>query len=262
MSGEAVSRAPLLSVGHLTVSYARGKPPAVRDISFSVEAGECVGLVGTSGCGKSTVARALVGLEKPTSGEIRWRGKRLADFSGEERRAYCRHVQLIFQDTLGALNPRMRVGDCLDEVLRVHRAAELPDRAARRACVAALLERVELAPELASRYPHEISGGQRQRVGIARALAVEPDLIVADEPVSALDVAVQAQVLEMLKKLLRATGISMVFISHDLAVVRSLCPRILVMRRGEIVESGMTDEVYAHPRHPFTKALLDAVPKD
>lgn len=253
---------PLLSVDHLTISYARRKPPAVRDVSFSIFAGECVGLVGTSGCGKSTIARTLVGLEKPTAGEIRWRGKCLAGFSQEERRAYCRRVQLIFQDTLGALNPRMRVGESLDEVLRVHRAAELPDREARRACVAALLERVELAPALAERYPHEISGGQRQRIGIARALAVKPDLILADEPVSALDVAVQAQVLEMLKKLLRETGISMLFISHDLAVVRSLCPRILVMQRGEIVECGATDEVYANPRHPFTKALLDAVPKD
>lgn len=251
----------ILEAENLVISYGRRKSPAVSGVSFTLGRGECLGLVGTSGCGKSSVARALVGLERLAAGRILWDGVDIAHFDARHRREYRRHVQLIFQDTLGALNPRMRIGACLEEVLAVHRHDRYPTRSARRQRALELLGRVELPAELADRYPHELSGGQRQRIGIARALAAEPDVLIADEPVSALDVAVQAQILRMLARLLRETRASMLFISHDLAVVRCLCPRAIVMQQGVIVEEGSTETLFSHPQHPFTRALLESVPK-
>ena len=251
----------LLRAEGLAVRYGRAAAPAVDGVSFALREGECLGLVGGSGCGKSTVARALVGLEPLAAGRVVWRGRDVASLDRAGLRAFRHDVQIVFQDTLGALNPRMRAGTALAEVLRVHCAAEFPTRAARRDRVRELLDRVELPAEVAERFPHELSGGQRQRVGIARALAVEPRALIADEPVSALDVAVQAQLLRMLRRLLDETGLSLLFVSHDLAVVRSLCPRALVMDRGRIVEEGPTDELFSRPKSAFTRTLLDAVPR-
>lgn len=251
----------LLACEGLCVRYAPRGPFAVEDVSFGVGEGECLGLVGGSGCGKSTVARALVGLEPAAAGRVLWRGRDLAAMDAPARRDYRRAVQLVFQDSLGALDPRMRAGAALEEALSIHRREAFPARADRRARVRELLARVELPPETADRYPHELSGGQRQRVGIARALAVEPRVLIADEPVSALDVAVQAQLLRTLRRLLDETGLSMLFISHDLAVVRCLCSRAVVMERGRVVEAGPTGELFSRPRTAFTRRLLDAVPR-
>ena len=252
---------PLLAAEGLCVRY-RGMPrPAAQDVSLALAPGECVGLVGGSGCGKSTVARALVGLETPSAGRVLWRGRDTAAFGRAERLDWRRGVQLVFQDPLGALNPRMRVGAAVEEALRVHRPAAYPAREARRARVAELFATVELPAETARRYPHELSGGQRQRVCIARALAVEPRVLVADEPVSALDVAVQAQLLRTLRRLLDATGLAMLFVSHDLAVVRCLCSRALVMEAGRIVEEGSVGALFSAPRTACARALLDAVPR-
>ena len=252
---------PLLACEGLCVRYAPRGPFAAEDVSFAVGEGECLGLVGGSGCGKSTVARALVGLEKPAAGRVLWRGRDVAAMDADERRGFRRAVQLVFQDALGALDPRMRAGDAIGEALLVHRREAYPTREARRGRVRELLSRVELPPETADRYPHELSGGQRQRVGIARALAAEPRVLLADEPVSALDVAVQAQLLRTLKRLLDETGLAMLFVSHDLAVVRCLCPRAIVMDRGRVVEAGPTAELFSNPRSPFTRELLGAVPR-
>ena len=251
----------LLRAEGVTVRYGRAASPAADNVSFSLSEGECLGLVGGSGCGKSTVARALVGLEPLAAGRVLWRGRDVATLDRAGRRAWRHAVQIVFQDTLGALNPRMRAGTALEEVLRVHRADAFPTRAARRERVRELLDRVELPGEVAERFPHALSGGQRQRVGIARALAVEPRVMIADEPVSALDVAVQAQLLRTLRRLLDETGLAMLFVSHDLAVVRSLCPRALVMDRGRIVEEGPTAELCSRPKSAFTRTLLDAVPR-
>ena len=251
----------LLACEGLCVRYAPRAPFAAADVSLSLAEGECLGLVGGSGCGKSTVARALVGLEKPAAGRILWRGRDVAAMPPAERRGFRRAVQLVFQDVLGALDPRMRAGDAVAEALLVHRREACPTRAARSARVRELFERVELPAELADRWPHELSGGQRQRVGIARALAAEPLVLLADEPVSALDVAVQAQLLRTLKRLLDGTGLAMLFVSHDLAVVRCLCPRAIVMDRGRVVETGPTGDLFSSPRSPFTRKLLGAVPR-
>ncbi len=251
MTDEAT--APLLAAENLTVRYRGASRPAAADVSLSIAPGECVGLVGGSGCGKSTVARALVGLERPAAGRVLWLGRDTASFGRAGRLEWRRGVQLVFQDTLGALQPRMRTGAAVAEALKVHRAAAYPTREARRARVLELFDLVELPAEAAERYPHELSGGQRQRVGIARALAVEP--------VSALDVAVQAQMLRTLRRLLDATGLAMLFVSHDLAVVRCLCSRALVMDAGRIVEEGPAETLFSAPRTPFTRELLDAVPR-
>lgn len=252
---------PLLACEGLCVRYAPRGPFAAENVSLSLGEGECLGLVGGSGCGKSTVARALVGLEPAAAGRVLWRGADIAAMDAPARREYRRAVQLVFQDTLGALDPRMRAGDAIAEALLVHRREAYPTRAARRERVQELLGRVELPPEAADRWPHELSGGQRQRVVIARALAVEPRVLLADEPVSALDVAVQAQLLRTLRRLLDETGLAMLFVSHDLAVVRCLCPRAVVMDRGRVVEAGPTAELFSHPRSSFTRELLDAVPR-
>ena len=231
---------------------------AVDDVSLSIAAGETVGLVGESGCGKTTLGRAVVKLIQPTSGRIVFEGEDIAGLSGAALRARRRRFQMIFQDPFGSLNPRLTVADTIGEALDIHRLA--PNASTRRQRIETLLKDVGLAPSHAQRYPHEFSGGQRQRIGIARALAVEPKLIVCDEPVSALDVSVQAQIINLLQDLQREHGIAYLFVAHDLAVVEHISRRILVMYLGRIVEAGDAKAVCRSPKHPYTQALLSAVP--
>ena len=251
----------LLSVENLSVDYP-GRPPkrAVDDASFTVARGACVGIVGGSGCGKTTIARTIIGLERPSAGRIVFEGEPIASASRSADLRRRRDIQLVFQDSLGALNPRMRIGATLAEVLRHHRRDDVPTAAALDARLRELVGQVELAPDVLAKYPHEISGGQRQRIGVARALAVRPKLLIADEPVSALDVAVQAQMLKMLRRLLDATGLTMLFIAHDLAVVRCLCDAAVVMHAGRVVEQGDPREVFSRPRSEAARALVQAVP--
>ena len=251
----------LLSVENLSVDYP-GHPPkrAVDDASFTVARGACVGIVGGSGCGKTTIARTIIGLERPSAGRIVFEGEPIASASRSADLRRRRDIQLVFQDSLGALNPRMRIGATLAEVLRHHRRDDVPTAAALDARLRELVGQVELAPDVLAKYPHEISGGQRQRIGVARALAVRPKLLIADEPVSALDVAVQAQMLKMLRRLLDATGLTMLFITHDLAVVRCLCDAAVVMHAGRVVEQGDPREVFSRPRSEAARALVQAVP--
>lgn len=230
---------------------------AVDNVSFELEAGETLGLVGESGCGKSTLGRTIIRLEKKSAGKILLDNEDIANLNGKELRKARRRFQMIFQDPYGSLNPRMTVYTALDEVLSVHTAL---DRDARKKRISELLEMVGLSSEQIFRYPHQFSGGQRQRIGIARALAVEPELIVADEPVSALDVSVQAQIINLLIEIQRKTGVAFLFIAHDLAVVEHISRRIMVMYLGKIVESGLSSNVTGGSRHPYTKALLSAVP--
>jgi len=256
---------PLLDVQNLKVYYKVrrgffGRAAAVRavdDVSFQLAEREIVGLVGESGCGKSTLGRALVALEKPTSGSILLNGKDLTALEGKELRRARREFQMIFQDPYGSLNPRMTVGAALDEVIQLHTELDAHWREKR---AVELLEMVGLSSEALDRYPHQFSGGQRQRIGIARALAVRPKFIVADEPVSALDVSVQAQIINLLGDLRDRLGCSFLFIAHDLAVVEHISDRIMVMYLGHIVESGPAQEVCRLPLHPYTRALLSAVP--
>jgi oligopeptide/dipeptide ABC transporter ATP-binding protein len=251
---------PLLEIKDLHVSYAasRGRQvQAVRGVSLAVERGESVGLVGESGCGKSTLASAVMRLVPAGRGLIVYDGVDVPGLRGRELFNFRGKVQMIFQDPFGSLNPRLSVGSALEECLAVHRIGA---RHERRDMVGGLLQTVGLEPAHAGRYPHEFSGGQRQRIGIARALAVNPEFIIADEPVSALDVSIQAQILNLLKDLQEQKHFSFLFIAHDLAVVRYMCRRVYVMYLGQIMEEGMTDEVYARPAHPYTLALLEAVP--
>ncbi|MBQ7393599.1 MAG: dipeptide ABC transporter ATP-binding protein [Lentisphaeria bacterium] len=256
---------PLLQVEHLKLYYPVrsglfGKKRFVRavdDISLVIRKGETVGLVGESGCGKSSLGRAIVRLETPQSGKILLNGQNLLSLKGRVLRKHRRNLQMIFQDPYGSLNPRLSIRSALDEVLRLHSGL---DKAARTARAEELMTMVGLDPSQLDRYPHQFSGGQRQRIGIARALASDPALIVADEPVSALDVSVQASIINLLQEIREKTGTAFLFIAHDLAVVEHISSRIAVMYLGRIMESGPSHEVCAHPRHPYTRALLSAVP--
>jgi oligopeptide transport system ATP-binding protein len=236
-----------------TVEYVK----AVDGVSFAIEEGETLGLVGESGSGKSTTGYCILQLLKPTGGSIEFQGRELTTLGREELRRTRRELQIVFQDPYASLNPRMTVGDIVGEPLLVHR---IGDRKSRKATVRQLLDVVGFDPSYVNRYPHEFSGGQRQRIGIARALALNPKLIVCDEPVSALDVSIQAQILNLLKDLQRDFGLAYLFIAHDLAVVRAMSDRIAVMNRGKLVEIGQAEQVYTRPQDDYTKALLAAVP--
>ena len=231
---------------------------AVDDVSFTVQAGETFGLVGESGSGKSTIGRAIVNLYQPTDGQILYQGKALSDLSKGERLAYNKDVQMIFQDPYASLNPRMKVQDIVAEGMEVH--GLVASKSERDAKVAELLASVGLSPEHALRYPHEFSGGQRQRIGIARALAVEPKFIVCDEPISALDVSIQAQIINLLQGLQEERGLTYLFIAHNLAMVKYFSDRIGMMYRGRMVELATAEALYEHPLHPYTQSLLSAIP--
>lgn len=256
----------LLDVQHLSKHFTvekggPGKPDkllkAVDDVSFSVMKGETFGLVGESGCGKTTIGKMLVDLYRPTGGSIKFEGQELCGLKRSERRRFCKDIQLIFQDPYASLNPRMTIGDIIAEPIAINKL--LPsDKIEER--VTYLLNRVGLANHQRNRYPHEFSGGQRQRVGIARALAVEPKLIVCDEPVSALDVSIQAQVLNLLDELQEELGLTYLFIAHGLNVVKHISDRVGVMYLGKVVEIASKKELYSNPLHPYTQALLSAAP--
>jgi len=260
------SAAPLVEVCDLVKHFPVGRRLfgrpravvcAVDGVSLAIAEGETLGLVGESGCGKSTLGRLVLRLLEPTAGEVRFAGRSMREVDRRELRALRRRMQIVFQDPFGSLNPRMRVGSIVGEGLAIHRIGTRAERAAR---VAELLGLVGLSPDAAERYPHEFSGGQRQRIAIARALAVEPAFIVADEPVSALDVSIQAQILNLLRDLRDRFGLTLLFISHDLRVVEHVSHRVAIMYLGRLVEIGPRERIFAAAHHPYTRALLSAVP--
>ena len=258
-------RPSLVEVRGLTKHFARGGSlfrrgtvvKAVDGVSFSIAEGETFGLVGESGSGKSTTGRCMLRLVEPTAGEVRYRGEDVLAYSSSEMRTARRHLQMIFQDPYSSLNPRMRAREIVDEPLVIHKLGTKSERAER---VAELFRLVGLDPAHLERYPHEFSGGQRQRIGLARALALEPKFIIADEPVSALDVSIQAQVINLLMDLQERLQLTYLFIAHDLRLVRHICRRVAVMYLGKIVEMGETEALFANPAHPYTRALLSAIP--
>ena len=261
-----MAEAPLLSVEDLEVHFPVrsgilqrqvGLVRAVDGINFTLDRGETLSLVGESGCGKSTTGLALMGLVRPTGGRVRFEGREIKGFGGAALKDYRRRMQIVFQDPFSSLNPRQRVRDAIGAAFDIHR---IGSRAERRAEVARLMERVGLRPDQANNFPHQFSGGQRQRVGIARALALKPDIIVCDEPVSALDVSVQAQILNLLGELQTELGVSYLFISHDLGVVEHISNRVAVMYLGKIVEIAAKDAVFAAAIHPYTRKLLASEP--
>ena len=256
---------PLVEVRNLTKHFTRGGGffqrgtvvKAVDGVSFTIDEGETFGLVGESGSGKSTTGRCMLRLIEPTSGEVRYRGEDVLAYSSGQMRAARRHMQMIFQDPYSSLNPRMRAREIVDEPLVIHKLGSKAERIER---VAELFGLVGLDPAHLERYPHEFSGGQRQRIGLARALALEPKFIIADEPVSALDVSIQAQVVNLLMDLQQRLQLTYLFIAHDLRLVRHICRRVAVMYLGRIVEMGDTEALFANPAHPYTRALLSAIP--
>lgn len=258
---------PLLEVQNLCVSFPvyggilrrrRGEIKAVNDVSFSIEKGKTVGLVGESGSGKTTIGRAIVRLNQATSGKIFYQGEEISHLPSSAFYPYKKKIQMIFQDPHSSLNPRLTIGTSIAEALEIHfpkmSSAQRNDR------IAELLIKVDLSPDMMQRYPHAFSGGQRQRISIARALAVEPELLICDEPVSALDVSVQAQIINLLQDLQEDLGLSMLFIGHDLAVVKHISETVLVLHHGRLVESGIAEEVLSNPQNSYTKGLLAAVP--
>jgi peptide/nickel transport system ATP-binding protein len=258
---------PLLSVRNLAKHYTSGGGwfggashlvKAIDDISFDIAPREIVGLVGESGSGKSTTGRVVLRLEEPTGGEIRFDGHDITTLPARELKAFRRQMQVVFQDPYAALNPRMTVGDFVAEPLIVH--GLVTSRSERSDRVAALFKQVGLDPRFMTRYPHEFSGGQRQRVNIARAVAMRPRLIIADEPITALDVSIQAQIINLFQDLQQELGMAYLFIAHDLSMVRYLCHRVAVMLRGRLVEIAPTEAIFADPRHPYTRSLLSAIP--
>ena len=232
--------------------------PILRDINFTLHTGGTLGVIGESGSGKSTLARVLTLLMPPQQGEVLFQGRSVATFTPDQLVAYRSQVQLVFQDPMSSLNPRRRVAAIVTQPLRALGKLTGADDAARQA--AQLLERVGLSPQLAGRYPHELSGGQRQRVGVARALALRPAALIADEVTSGLDVSAQARIVALLDELRRDHGLALIFISHDLSLVRSLCDQVLILRQGEVVEQGASAPIFAEPRHAYTRELLDAIP--